>query len=433
MSESATVMIPEPMPMFGPVQLAAAGFLARYSGRTRDAYALDLKTYFAWCAARGTEVFEMTRPHVEVYVRWMEEQRHYAPATTARRLSTVAGYYRFAVIDGYLDRSPAEYVRRPHVPEESQVLGLDRMQLGALVAAARASSPDEAALITMLGLLGLRIGQACSADVEDMGTERGHRTLHIIGKGNKPALIPLPVPVPRTLDLAAAERVTTPRQSSARRPPRRCLLASRSTSTATERSTPMVTTQTMPSDTSFTTTWLALTKIALVVGIVSTIAFAVIATGWTTSDGGKFTYRADYWYTGVGLPLAAVGLLLAVCVYRLQPGRTGRRGTVGVWINGVCCVVLFANVLGSLVTASELRWGPAYPLCALGTVVGLALLAAGSWRVGIFPRWLLGVWPFAWMVGSFFAQGATPLLLTALYIAFWVVLSRRTASGQFTT
>ena len=113
MSESATVMIPEPMPMFGPVQLAAAGFLARYSGRTRDAYALDLKTYFAWCAARGTEVFEMTRPHVEVYVRWMEEQRHYAPATTARRLSTVAGYYRFAVIDGYLDRSPAEYVRRP--------------------------------------------------------------------------------------------------------------------------------------------------------------------------------------------------------------------------------------------------------------------------------------------------------------------------------
>lgn len=206
MSESVTVMIPEAMPLFGPVQLAAAGFLARYSGRTRDAYALDLKTYFAWCAARGTEVFAMTRPHVEVYVRWMEEQRRYAPATTARRLSTVAWYYRSAVIDGYLDRSPAEYVRRPHVPEESQVLGLDRMQLGALVATARASTPDEAALITMLGLLGLRIGEACSVDVEDMGTERGHRTLHIIGKGNKPALIPLPVPVARILDLAAAER-----------------------------------------------------------------------------------------------------------------------------------------------------------------------------------------------------------------------------------
>ena len=80
------------------------------------------------------------------------------------------------------------------------------MQLGALVAAARASSPDDAALITMLGLLGLRISEACGADIADLGSERGHRTLHIIGKGNKPALIPLPVPVARTLDLATAER-----------------------------------------------------------------------------------------------------------------------------------------------------------------------------------------------------------------------------------
>jgi site-specific recombinase XerC len=206
MSESSELTSPLPPPLFAAVHLAAAGFLARYSGRTRDAYTLDLKTYFAWCAERDTQVFAMTRPHLEIYVRWMEEQRGYAPATTARRLSTVAGFYRFAVIDGYLDRSPAEYVRRPHVPEESQALGLDRMQLGALVSAARASSPDDAALITMLGLLGLRISEACHADIADLGTERGHRTLHIIGKGNKPALIPLPVPVARTLDLAVAER-----------------------------------------------------------------------------------------------------------------------------------------------------------------------------------------------------------------------------------
>jgi site-specific recombinase XerD len=210
MTEATTLVVPEPLPPLDDVHLAAAGFLARYSGRTRDAYALDLRSYFYWCAHRGVAVFAMTRPHVELYVRWMEEERGYAPATTARRLSTVAGYYRFAVIDGYLDRSPAEYVRRPHVPEESQVLGLDRMQLGALVAAARASGPDDAALITLLGLLGLRVSEACHVNIEDMGTERGHRTLHVIGKGNKPALIPLPVPVARTLDLAADGRTSGP-------------------------------------------------------------------------------------------------------------------------------------------------------------------------------------------------------------------------------
>ena len=57
-------------------------------------------------------------------------------------------FHRFAVIDGYLHR----------------------IQLGALVAAARASTPTDAALVTMLGLLGLGISGACHADIEDPAT-----------------------------------------------------------------------------------------------------------------------------------------------------------------------------------------------------------------------------------------------------------------------
>jgi hypothetical protein len=36
-----------------------------------EAYTLDLRTYFAWCSDRGSDVFAMTRPHLEVDVRWM--------------------------------------------------------------------------------------------------------------------------------------------------------------------------------------------------------------------------------------------------------------------------------------------------------------------------------------------------------------------------
>ncbi|HEY5249518.1 MAG TPA: tyrosine-type recombinase/integrase, partial [Dermatophilaceae bacterium] len=210
MSDESSVIRPEVFDRFSGAHLAAAGFLARYSGRTREAYAADLRTYLTWCSARSLDVFAASRPHIEIYVRWLEEDRHLAPATVARRLSTVIGFYRFMVIDGHLDKSPAEYVRRPRVSADSQALGLDRMQLGTLVAAARASSPTDAALITLLGLLGLRVSEACSVDIEDFGTQRGHRTVHIIGKGGKPALIPLPPPVARTLDAAAAERSTGP-------------------------------------------------------------------------------------------------------------------------------------------------------------------------------------------------------------------------------
>lgn len=44
MSEQSTLMRPEPFDPFSAASLAAAGFLARYSGRTREAYAADLKT-----------------------------------------------------------------------------------------------------------------------------------------------------------------------------------------------------------------------------------------------------------------------------------------------------------------------------------------------------------------------------------------------------
>jgi integrase/recombinase XerD len=41
---------------------------------------------------------------------------------------------------------------------------------------------------------------------KDLGFQRGHRTLHIIGKGNKPAMIPLVPRAARTIDLAVGER-----------------------------------------------------------------------------------------------------------------------------------------------------------------------------------------------------------------------------------
>ena len=192
----------------------------------------------------------------------------------------------------------------------------------------------------------------------------------------------------------------------------------------------MATTHTSMTGTAVRTPWIDVTRTALAVGIVTTVTFALVTVSWKTIDHGAFKYAADYWYTALGLPLAAVGLLHAMGVYRLQEGLTGRRGKVGMWINSVCCLVLFADILASLVTSSEVRWGPAYPLSALGTVIGLGLLAAGSWRVGVFPRWLLGVWPVVWIAGSFFAVGATPLLLAAYYVAFWVVLTRRTASWR---
>jgi site-specific recombinase XerC len=54
----------------------------------------------------------------------MQEVRHFKPSTVSQRLSVAAGFCKTCVIDGLLERSPADHVRRPSVPPESPTFPL---------------------------------------------------------------------------------------------------------------------------------------------------------------------------------------------------------------------------------------------------------------------------------------------------------------------
>ena len=54
-------------------RLALAGFLAGYRGATRDAYALDLRQFVAWCAERRLALFSVRRADTECDGRALEE------------------------------------------------------------------------------------------------------------------------------------------------------------------------------------------------------------------------------------------------------------------------------------------------------------------------------------------------------------------------
>jgi integrase/recombinase XerD len=45
------------------------------------------------------------RPHLELYIRWMQEIRRFKPSTVSRRFSVTAGFYKTCVIDGLLEHS----------------------------------------------------------------------------------------------------------------------------------------------------------------------------------------------------------------------------------------------------------------------------------------------------------------------------------------
>jgi integrase len=74
----------------------------------------------------------------------------------------------------------------------------------------RAGPPGEHALISLLALNGLRVSEATGASIENLGVERGHRTLVITRKGGKVVTIPLAPRTVRAIDLAVGERADGP-------------------------------------------------------------------------------------------------------------------------------------------------------------------------------------------------------------------------------
>jgi integrase len=87
---------------------------------------------------------------------------------------------------------------------------LDRNELGALLVQAGLGDLRDGALITLLALNGLRISEALNADIDDLSSERGYRTLAIVRKGGKHVTIPIVPRTGRALDLYIGERTMGP-------------------------------------------------------------------------------------------------------------------------------------------------------------------------------------------------------------------------------
>lgn len=165
------------------IRLAMAAYLARFKGQSRVHTESDLRGYLDWCGQRDLDPLAATRPHLELYLRWLQEVRCFKPSTVSRRMSVVTGFYRTCVINGVLEHSPAEYVRRPTVPAESPTLGLSHLQFEAMLTTAKASSNDcDFALVAMLGL---RILEATGSNISDLGEEHGHRVLRVHGRATR--------------------------------------------------------------------------------------------------------------------------------------------------------------------------------------------------------------------------------------------------------
>lgn len=191
--------------------IIAATFLASYRGKTRETYATNLKLWFRWCELHGIRPLTVSRAHIEVWARELEERNGNKASTVANKLNTICRFYRMAKIDRYIADNPAEYVRKPSIPRVSTSNGLSRSELLRCLDLAEQTDPQDHALWCVLAFNGLRIGEATVLDVEHIGRQGGYRTIKVSReKGNRSAEIPM---APRTswaIDTMLGTRTTGP-------------------------------------------------------------------------------------------------------------------------------------------------------------------------------------------------------------------------------
>lgn len=209
MSDTTAPVRTQPSPL---AELARDGFLDRYTAGTRRLYDLDLRLFFAWCSERGLDPLDARRAHLEAFGRHLTTERGNSPRSACRRMQTIRSFYRLAVADELIDRDPTTLMRMPrwHV-DPSTIAFLTTPQVGRLLTAAADMSPAHHALIALMAMLGLRVSEACSVDVDDFEEDAlGYVVLTVTRKGGKTARVPVPVPLLRIVRAAAAGRTEGP-------------------------------------------------------------------------------------------------------------------------------------------------------------------------------------------------------------------------------
>jgi integrase/recombinase XerD len=186
--------------------LVASWLVSFSSARTRDSYHRDLSDFASWLKSNNAgELLSVTRAHVDLYARFMEEATRflfqgsgpavtthaYAPATRARKLAALSSFYAFLCERGDISVNPVANVRRPKLPNYSPRLGLNLETAPKVLAAVEESGVVGKALFALCFYTGLRVSEALSVRGADIREEAGHTVLEVTSKGGRRDLVPL--------------------------------------------------------------------------------------------------------------------------------------------------------------------------------------------------------------------------------------------------
>src|SRR4051812_37922140 len=132
-------------------------------------------------------------------------------ASLAGHYDAVASIYRLALEENLTEVNPCARIPRPKVLRELQRREvLTVLEYAAFLTAARSLGPTHHVIAVLGGMLGLRASEMAGLTVDSLTTVRGYATLPFIGKGDKPAPMPVPLPALPAVQAAIDNRTSGP-------------------------------------------------------------------------------------------------------------------------------------------------------------------------------------------------------------------------------
>lgn len=171
--------------------LARLGSVRRLSAHTIAGYRRDLAVLLDFCAGRDLKAWEeVAVSHIRAFVA--EQHRcGLSGRSLQRRLSTIRGFFRFLMEEGYpVVVNPAQAVRAPRSPRRLPAT-LDTDQLAQLLDQSPENTLDvrDHAMLELFYSSGLRLAELVSLRLEDL--DLADASIRVTGKGNKTRLVPV--------------------------------------------------------------------------------------------------------------------------------------------------------------------------------------------------------------------------------------------------
>lgn len=200
----STDMVPSNQEPLSQVELLAMQFLMRYKENSAAIMKISIRDWFQWCTQYRLDILhDVKRVHIELYIKHLSEVNGNIPSTVAAKMGHIRSFYKMCVADDILAKNPCDMARIPKVyMDNHRLTSLNRTELFDYIETARKVSPWHGALAVMLGILGLRATEAARVQVTDFEDQGGYKVLRLIGKGNKPATIPVPVSIWKDIEMA---------------------------------------------------------------------------------------------------------------------------------------------------------------------------------------------------------------------------------------